>query len=326
MLMKRLLTILLLMPLFVYANGNSEEFYIEKERGWHWYEEPPPEPIKDEEDENPVVPSAGSTSQSESSEAGPAPMSVEWVKATLPKLEEIAIDNPTRENVRNYYYAQRIMMDKAQRFSTVAAEVVRNDPLLDENNRLPFASAAKVAYFQKANAAKDDVLDSLKDVAGLWFFFDETCSYCKQQVNPINELYRKYDLTIEVIHKQGGGVTGLAPGIKVRRATGQFESLGIKFTPAVVMVRPPEDFYIVSQGFVAFTTLTDRIFAAAHEQGLVDEDQFYAANPMEKGILRAENVTSDVVDWDDANEWVPFIQGQLLRIYGFEVDENEDDR
>ena len=88
-------------------------------------------------------------------------MSVEWLRANLPVLRDRAIDQPTQENVRAYYYAQRIMMDKAQVFSDVAREVTGTDPLLDENLRVPFASAAKAAQLRNANESKAAILEAV---------------------------------------------------------------------------------------------------------------------------------------------------------------------
>ena len=60
-----------------------------------------------------------------------------------------AIDNPSPENVAAYYYLQRVMMDKAQRFTDMARRVVMSDPLLDENQRRPIATfAANEANYQ----------------------------------------------------------------------------------------------------------------------------------------------------------------------------------
>ena len=60
-----------------------------------------------------------------------------------------AIDNPSPENVAAYYYLQRVMMDKAQRFTDMARRVVMSDPLLDENPRRPIATfAANEANYQ----------------------------------------------------------------------------------------------------------------------------------------------------------------------------------
>ena len=307
-------------------NGEQEsksgkEFYKDRADGWHWYEDPPV-PVEEPEEETPppvAAPAAPTTAQ-------PAPLSAEWLRTTLPMLRDAAIDDPTDDNVSAYFYAQRIMMDKAQRFSDKAQQVVTRDPLLDENLRLPFASAAKVAMLSSANDAKRDIVSGLTEEIGLWFFFDETCAYCKNQVLPINELVRKHGVTVQVIHKQGGSVTGLDPSIKVLADTGQFENLGITFTPSVMLMVPPDGFYLISQGFSSYNALLDKLVGAANEYGLISEEQFYAAVPTSRGILNASGIDDEgEIDWNNTSDWVPFIREQIAETYGIGVDKREGD-
>jgi conjugal transfer pilus assembly protein TraF len=300
---------------------NKDEFFKDKADGWHWYEDPPIEEEEEEvEEELPIQLVAPASTEA------PEPLSAEWIRTTLPMLRDAAIDNPTRTNVSAYFYAQRIMMDKAQIFSDMAREVVTTDPLLDENLRLPFASAAKVSYLQSAKAAKGEIIDMLAEESALWLFYDENCSYCKDQINPINTFAKKHALTIEVVHKQGGQIDGLDPSIRVRRAEGHFERLGINFTPAVVMVTPPDNLWVISQGFTAYTSLVDRVIAAANRFGLISEEEYMKAVPTSRGVLRAESVNeSEAVDWDSPDEWVPYVQDAIRQTYGLEYESQGDE-
>lgn len=298
---------------------NGSGFYVEREDGWHWYKDPVVPPPVQEKTEQTVL------MDSKNPEEGPHPLSAEWLRVTLPQLRDRAIDSPTRENVSAYYYAQRIMMDKAQNFSDVARDVVTNDPLLDENLRIPFASAAKAAMLKGAGDAKRQILDDLSESAALWFFYDPECSYCDTQIGPINRLVEKHDITIEVISKFGTQVPGLLPEIKVREDKGHFDEFGVNFTPAVMLVSPPKNLWLISQGYTAYDVLVDRIVAAANEYGLVDQHLYYEATPMSRGILTADAEVSPTVDWENPAEWVPVIQEQLAKTYGFEEPHGDDD-
>jgi conjugal transfer pilus assembly protein TraF len=68
------------------------------------------------------------------------PLSTAWFRKNLEKYRDRAIDDPSAENVAAYYYLQRVMMDKAHRFTDVAREVVMSDPFLDENQRRPYVA------------------------------------------------------------------------------------------------------------------------------------------------------------------------------------------
>ena len=294
----------------------EEKFWRDRERGWHWYEvmpveEPPPEPDD--------VPPPMSGQASPQADAGPAPLSAQWLRETLPELRDAAINDPTENNVRAYFYAQRIMMDRAQIFSDVAQTVVRNDPLLDENLRLPFASAARAATLASAEESKQAIIESLADKAGLWVFYDETCEFCAKQLQPLNRFVDRHQMEMRVISRQGRRLAALNPRVKVLADTGQFANLGINFTPAVMLVVPPEGFYLISQGFIDYTSLVDRLVAAAHQYGLISSQTYFAARPAARGVLEASSIDeTEQVDWNNTDSWVPFIQREIARVYGIE--------
>lgn len=293
----------------------EEEFFEDRSRGWHWYERQPVE-----EETTPVMEppaEAGPMPKESEQDSGPPPMSSEWIRQMLPQLRDAAIDYPTPNNVKAYFYAQRVMMDKAQVFSDVARTVVRSDPLLDENLRVPFASAAKAATLRAAEQSKREILDELSTKAGLWVFYDETCAFCERQLHPINEFARKHNLEISIIHKQSRELPGLEGTIEVLPDRGQFETLGINFTPTVVLVVPPEGFYIISQGYIAYSSLVDRLVAAANQYGLISFEQYYAAVPTARGVLDASGLDDEnAVDWNRTDSWVPFIENEIARTYG----------
>jgi len=304
---------------------SKDGFFGTREDGWHWYEDPPifEETPEKEEEEPPVIASPAPESKSEAE--APAPLSTAWIRETLPILRDKAIDDPSSMNVSAYMYAQRIMMDKAQVFSDRVKETVESDPLLDENLRLPFASAAKVAVLQNASNKKRELMGVLKEKMGLWIFYDETCIHCKAQIKPINRLVEKDDLTIEVISLYSDQVEGLHESVKVRKDNGQFQRLGINFKPAVMMVVPPDGYYLISQGFTAYTTLVDRVLAAANRYGLISQDEFFEISPTSKGVLRADAIKAPEVDWDATEEWVPFVQRQIRKTYGLDEDHEEEE-
>ena len=108
---------------------------------------------------------------------GPAPFTVAWFNENIQKLRNQAIDNPTQENVRAYFLAQRIMLDKASRFTDMARLVTSTDPLIDENSR---RSTSTFGAMDQSNEAENNSRTVIKDVAtkaGLFFFFrGEHCS------------------------------------------------------------------------------------------------------------------------------------------------------
>jgi conjugal transfer pilus assembly protein TraF len=108
---------LLLMGLAVpaWADQVGQPFFQGKEEGWFWYKDPKERPVQ--LPPKSMLPLPAKPKETE-------PLSVEWLKKQMPVLLDRAIDNPTRENVEAYLYAQRLAMDKSQRFAEMSQRVV----------------------------------------------------------------------------------------------------------------------------------------------------------------------------------------------------------
>jgi conjugal transfer pilus assembly protein TraF len=189
--------------------------------------------------------------------------------------------------------------------------------VLDENNRVPMASAARASFVGHAGAAKEQLLATLASRAGLWFFHDGTCPYCSEQVGPANGLVRRYGFPVTFLTRAAGTLPQVDPRIAVVPEAGRFKRLGVTFTPSVMLVIPPNGYHLIAQGFTAQAELEDRIIAVAHRQGLISEEDFERANPMRRGVLTptlAEAGTG--VNWDKPDEWVPHLREAILKTYG----------
>ncbi|MCX7100910.1 MAG: conjugal transfer protein TraF, partial [Methylobacter sp.] len=125
------------------ASVQNSTYYEDKERGWFWYEEP----VLDEDvaEPEPLLPEPPPI-QEKKAEPEPAkppeakPLSAEWFRKNMEKYRDKAIDEPTPQNVSAYMYLQRVMLDKAEKFTEVSQQVVMSDPVLDENSRRPIAT------------------------------------------------------------------------------------------------------------------------------------------------------------------------------------------
>jgi conjugal transfer pilus assembly protein TraF len=289
----------------------ASEFYHGAEEGWFWYEDP--RPIEEDQPSDPPVAMPEGA-------AAPAPLSVEWLRTHLPRLRDRAIDSPTRENVQAYYYAQRIMMDRAQVFSDVAQDVVQSDPLLDENLRLPFASAARASLLRESKDAQTAVLKSLATKAGVWVFHDATCAHCASQVSVSNALVKNHGFRVTYLSRQGGPVPGLDASIPVRAEAGRQQRLGITHTPAVVLVVPPSQYVLVTQGALALSELEQRLVSAGHRQGLIDDGAFQRIEPTSRGIVQAHTLTEPSIDWNEPSQWVPYLREAISKTYALSGD------
>lgn len=249
--------------------------------GFYWYKRNPDPVVPKKPEEKKLVAPAPAAAPAQSDVV--PPMSTRWLRENMPKLLDKAIDDPTPENVANYMYAQRVILDKSQNFSTAVKQVVSTDPFLDENNRVPFSQFAQVAQMRDITAARKEILDHLAGEVGLWVFVDtpDKCSACESYVS--NVLVGN------------SGVDGLAvkhnfhfKKIYVNTPEGRLaaERLNLTITPTTVMVAPPDKYFLVSQGLMAQDQLIDRLVVTGRAYNLLPRDLIEKANPYERGILQ----------------------------------------
>lgn len=300
------------------AQKTNNGFFGGKEEGWFWYKDPreaqvKPLPSPAPEPEKKETPPA--KEQEKPKEERLSAFSVKWIRENLDKLRDIAIDDPTPENVRNYYYAQRIMLDKADKFATVAKQVVTSDPYLDENNNYPFATAARASITRLQNDAKKEGLKHLAGKAGLWFFFDSKCSFCSMQVSTVNHLAQTYGFEVKAITLDGKTLPDLK--VPVVRDQGQFKTLNLTITPTLVLAVPPKTFLVISQGVLSDSAADERLLTVAATQKLLPAEISRQIDVYSKGVLDPEDMNSEEAKAlrDDPKAWVEYLQTRLKTKY-----------
>lgn len=143
-------------------------FFPDKERGWFWREiQPEPKQLTGWL-EKPSMPHPPRIQDSPKfSPPEPLPSSAAWFRKDLERYRDRAVDDPSSDNVAAYYYLQRVVMDKAHRFTDVARQVVMSDPFLDENQRRPIATFAANESNRLAGVATEQALLSVAHHAGI---------------------------------------------------------------------------------------------------------------------------------------------------------------
>lgn len=310
------IAVLLCIPIFAFAqditrqNTTSQvdgvaQFYGDRERGWFWYEDPKELPIPEIQAPKPQAPQVQKPVDSKQ------PGSVAWLREQMPVLLEEAINNPSKENVEAYLYAQRLAMDKSQRYAQASAKVVANDPLLDENNRVPLTAFAKVNFLQANDAAKNEALAHLGTIAGLWLVFDSKCAkHCGSQVDVINMVASKHKLITKFISTDGKGLPNVP---KFEANAGLVKALGLKITPTTILAVPPNNFYIVSQGVMPVNLLEDRLITVADSQELFPKSLAARVNAYDRGVLKTGDMNAGMPA--DAKQWVKYLKEKLGERY-----------
>ena len=263
-------------------------YFADKQRGWFWYEVLP-EPVLEKKSElNPPKPAPSKSETAEqqpkvvepqpaqptqATPAEPAPLSSAWLRKNLESYLNQAIDNPSHENIAAFYYLQRVMMDKAERFTNAARYVVMSDPQLDETVRRPIATYAANEANHQASVAADKGLKDIALQAGILFFFRSDCAYCHVQAPILSMLERAHGFKIYAVSLDGLPMpNGLFGNFKLDR--GQAALLGVEQTPALFLMKPPKQIVPLSQGVLSLEEMTSRILLAAKEAGWLEPSQY----------------------------------------------------
>lgn len=309
--MRAFLHAILLATLFGAVSSHADEepararFLDGKSDGWFWYKDPkdllPPPPPK---------PASAPAAAAKPEPQGPAPFSAKWLQENMPRLMERAIDDPTTENVEAYMYAQRVAMDKSQVYAEKTRAVVAADPFLDENNRVPLSTYAKPAFLKGAEKGHAEALKHLAGVGGIWVFFDSKCNFCAPQIYSVQELARKHGFIAKFISMDGAGVPSLP---KFEKDAGHARLLNVKLTPTTVLVVPPNNYYVVSQGMMAESQLADRLVLAADSANLLPPDVAKKVRTYDRGVLTADDVKQGASD--DPKTWVQYLKDRLAGRY-----------
>ena len=289
--------------------GEALAHYRRGEEGWYWYADAEDEKAPEVVEERPPLPATPAPVEAGPEETKPAaapPFSAAWLRAKLPELRERAIDNPTRENIQAYLYAQRVMMDKADVFTDRWQQVVTTDPLLDENNRFPFATAFRSPFLQARDRDRAAALRDLAGRAGLFYFFSAKCAFCRQQVQWLERMRADYGFVVKYISIDGSRLPGV---VNSAVDQGLAKTLKISVVPAIVLAHPPKTYIVVSQGLLARTALENRIFVAAESEGLIPRGLLLAARPERRGVIGPEDLADGAAQiGDDPKALVDYVR------------------
>jgi conjugal transfer pilus assembly protein TraF len=255
-------------------------------------------------------------------EAGKQPVTVEWLRANYPKLEDRAINNPTEENVTAYLYAKRIILDKAQQFSNMVIKVNNQDPLLNENNRVPYASGGALSVRNANYLAQQQAVRELAKVGGVIVFVDGHCRFCTQEIPVIEGIKKTFGLEYLIV-----SIDGTAPKNyqgQVQADNGLFQKLGLKLTPSVVFVPNPKGYkagadqnkyFIIAQGFYAQDELAKQIAYAGHDSNLLTAETMRDLNVWERGVASTDDLQALALDVNKPGTFKKTLQPILIKQY-----------
>jgi conjugal transfer pilus assembly protein TraF len=258
-------------------NEKREEFRSKEARGWFFYEDL--ELKRKREEENRIkqeVTQSPPPLQQPQDVQEKVKINSAWLRENMPMILENAHDNPTAENLAAYAYAQRLLLDMSTRFANNMMDFMKNDPLLDENNRRPTTSLALNSFKDNSTKASMAAIDKISKHAQLWFFYKSTCQYCYEQIPVINDIARNTNIEIVAITIDGKRID-LLEGVthKVDEGLRVSSLMEIQRTPTIVMMLNDGSSYKkISEGLKTLPELQTSLLEIARESNLITENEY----------------------------------------------------
>jgi len=177
----------------------ARPFYSEHAQGWFWYHDPAPlpSPSKELDDKsNIAIPKYAQATQA-----------LEAYKKDLSDKKNLALMNPTYENVSAYMQAQKEMIAKAEHFSNLWQKVVLTTPELNYERVYPTAQYARHAQEDMEHQQREARIKALSQTHGLFYFFKQSCQYCQTFAPIVRAFSEKYGWSVMAISLDGGSST-----------------------------------------------------------------------------------------------------------------------
>jgi conjugal transfer pilus assembly protein TraF len=180
------------------------------------------------------------------------------INAELERLKDLAIMNPTEENVKAFASGLEYMMSKASLFTDVYRRVSWQTPELNHTELRPHNTVGMDTYNVARNNKKTQSLAALAKDNGLFFFFKSDCPYCHKLAPTVKLLQSRHGMEIFPVSLDGKGLPDF-PGYETDR--GAAKNLGVDRVPALLLVsKTTGKVQAVSFGMISFSEIEERIY------------------------------------------------------------------
>jgi conjugal transfer pilus assembly protein TraF len=240
----------------------------ERKRGWWWYEDPikkeevekkkevkKEEVIKEEQKREKVK---REEPKKEEEEIKPLHeysyeellrMPVDKFKKIYEYYENLAVSNPTEENLYYFYNILDVARKKALLFTTQAMYVWQKYPELSTAKDFPTTLPGLTVKQEMISQEVNSYVNSKRGEYGLIVFVSERCPYCKVQMNIIRNFIEKYGWEVKVVDIDYD-----------KRAIAQF---GIETVPSIILVsKKMGEWFPLASGVISVVEIKERIYLA----------------------------------------------------------------
>ena len=216
----------------VAPTSSNSLFWLDHRRGWHFYEDPEPEiEIKPHSEAKPPV-----SASKAAPKRAPELYEFEALQKRLEEFRNIAIINPTEDNVRRYMALEAGVVRQASYFADVAQRVAWATPSLDMTlEGRPVNAQAIQVYDREVSSGRQKSVAALGKTHVLFFFFRSDCPYCHAFAPTLEAFQARHGIQVVPISVDGGGLPNFPA---FRRDNGIAKTLQVTQVPAVFLAEP----------------------------------------------------------------------------------------
>jgi conjugal transfer pilus assembly protein TraF len=150
-------------------------------------------------------------------------LSTAEMRDLLEDVKDYAIQHPTFDNVKDYMVLQAVAMERATRFQQAWAEVLNENPVLDENAKRPATAVVSGMMVVQRRDDEKAAIESMRRDMGILFFYSDDCPYCDKQ----------QEILANFVNRRGWeNVTG----INISKEPKLIEEYGIQLVPDLWVV------------------------------------------------------------------------------------------
>lgn len=180
-----------------------------------------------------------------------------WLKVLLTAKREAALDRQTESNLLAYLQVHKETFNRSQRFTDMWQTVVWTHPELDFTAGNPSSIVGHEIYAEQKKAEEEQLLTSMRDRMGLFFFYTSTCPFCQKQSQLLKVFADTYGISVKPVTRDGRSLVEW-PESEVDNGMG--DQIGVNKVPVIYMAIPEEQFLVpIGAGVLTVQELHDRM-------------------------------------------------------------------
>lgn len=217
-------------PTATEAAGQTEGGYCARRLGtWFYCERPPAPPKPAPKTPDPATPPI---------EAKPVEVrELEAFQKALDEARQVAVWNPTSENVEKFYLMQRAALDKGGVFADQFRRLTWTNPELDYTLKRPVNELGKHTWEDERNFDRDLFLRNFASQLGIFYVYRESCGACQTFSPIVRNFADRFAVNVKAISTDGSSNPHFR---QVMHDRGQLKSWGVtQQTPAILVYQSP---------------------------------------------------------------------------------------